>query len=303
MFTKELYCKFRYLLAKNKNFYEICSELGLSDSEVMLLIDSLDNPSIYERLFGKDYIKTKRPAITEGTYKLYSNKEHIRLALLGDTHLCSKSDAVEELREAYYIIEKKKADYVLHCGDFVDGLNPMNKDHERELRERTYEGQLDYALHYYPSYSGKTLIVSGNHDDYWYQLTGKEIIRDFSERRDDLVYLGANRRRIVIGNLTVDLVHGNILQDGSTDFKVGVYIRNIPENERPNIVHLGHMHTPYYNDIYDVSCVRTGALMHSTPYHKSKGYSSDISFYFVDVYFDDDGKVKKIKRKKESLDK
>ncbi|MBQ6282195.1 MAG: metallophosphoesterase family protein [Bacilli bacterium] len=303
MFTKELYCKFRYLLAKKKNFYEICSELNLSDSQVMLLIDSLDDTSIYTKLFGEDYKRLKRPPITEGTYKIYSNKEHLRLALLGDTHLCSKSDAVEEIRDAYYIIEKNQTDFVLHCGDFVDGLNPMNKDHIRELRERTYEGQLDYSLHYYPSYSNKTLIVSGNHDDYWYQLTGKEILKDFSERRDDVIYLGANRRKIAIGNLIIDLVHGNTLQNGSIDFKAGLYIRNIPENERPNIVHLGHMHTPYHNDIYGVLCVRTGALMHLSPYHKSKGYNSHISFYFVDVYFDDDGKVKKIKHKKESLDK
>ena len=41
MFSKELYSKFRYLLSKNRNFNEICSELGLSDNEVMLLINSL----------------------------------------------------------------------------------------------------------------------------------------------------------------------------------------------------------------------------------------------------------------------
>ena len=59
MFSKELYSKLRYLLNKKKNFSEICRELGLKDYEVMLLINSLDDSSIYTQLFGDDYNQMK----------------------------------------------------------------------------------------------------------------------------------------------------------------------------------------------------------------------------------------------------
>ena len=299
MFSKELYSKFRYLLSKNRNFNEICSELGLSDNEVMLLINSLKDNSIYIKLFGDVF--EKRPSIDETTYHISLNKEHIRLALLGDTHLCSKNDTIDLLTDTYYTIEEKNTDLVLHCGDFFDGLYPNIEDYYKCLRVSSYEGQLEYGTIYYPSYSNKTLVVSGNHDDSWYQLLHKEILSDLSKKREDIIYLGPNRRRIAINGLTIDLLHGDILQNGKKNFTIGMYIRNIDEEKRPVIIHHGHTHYGSYNNIYGVRCYRTAAIMHASPYILSKGYKNPMSFYFVDIDFDDNGKVKKIKHRKECV--
>ncbi len=303
MFSKELYCKFRYLLSKKRNFIEICRELDMKDTEVMLLIDSLDDSSIYTKLFGEGYSRLKRPQVTEEPYQINPNKEHLTIALLGDTHLCHKDDAIDVIREGYYIIEKRKTDFVLHCGDLFDGINPNFPDYRRTLKKDTYEEQLEYGISNYPSYSNKTLVVSGNHDDYWYDLVNKEILKDLSLKRDDIVYLGANRRKIMMNGLVIDLVHGDLLKDGSYGFKIGRYLRELDESDRPNIIHYGHKHSSSFNLINGIYCYKTPALMYASPYHRSKGYGNNIGMYFLDVYFDDDGKVKKIKHKKESLDK
>lgn len=303
MFSKELYCKFRYLLSKNRNFIEICRELNLKDSEVMLLIDSLDDTSIYTKLFGEDYSKLKRPQLIAEPYKIYPNKEHLKLALLGDTHLCHKNDAVDIVREAYYIIEKNRTDLVLHCGDFFDGLNPSVPNYASTLKKDTYEEQLEYGILNYPYFSNKTFVVSGNHDDYWYALVNREILEDLSLKRDDIVYLGPNRRRIIIDGVVIDLLHGDVFPDGSYEFKIGKYLSELSEFDRPNIVHYGHKHSSSFNVINGIYCYKTPALMYASAYHKSKGYGNNLSMYFVDIYFDDNGKVKKIRHKKESLDK
>lgn len=133
----------------------------------------------------------------------------------------------------------------------------------------------------------------------------REIIADMAAKRPDIVYLGANRRRINMNGLGIELVHGDILRDGRKDFGMGKYIRSIPQEEQPQIIHCGHTHyNPLHNMVFGVECFRTSAFLRNNPYYRSRGYeATSPQIYIVDVYFDDDGKVKKITSKRKIIDK
>ena len=140
MFSKVLYSKLRYLLNKKKNFSEICRELGLKDYEVMLLINSLEDSSIYTQLFGDDYNPNERPAVSDSIYRLDSSKDHIRIGLIGDTHYCHKSSNPDGVIRAYIEFQNAKVKYVLNCGDVFEGFLWQDEEYKKILLEATYEG-------------------------------------------------------------------------------------------------------------------------------------------------------------------
>lgn len=299
---KELYNRLKYLIKKKKSFSEICSDLELEDFEVRLLIKALREDDKFVDIIDGELITYKRPNVNLEPYYIRIPKDHIRLGLIGDTHLASKSDRIETIDKVYYEAEIKGVDRILHCGDFLDGRLSF-EEHVDSLRETTYDGQVQYGISKYPTFSGITDVVSGNHDDSWYALTGKEIIKDVAKERPDINYLGANSRIIYINGLKISLMHGDIVPYHSKYFKLSRHLSLFNQNERPHIVHTGHLHLSNYTKNGSTEWFRTSSLMNRTRIQRERGLENENSVYWLDVYFDDNGNPARILHKKQTFTK
>lgn len=290
---KELINKIKYLVKKKKSLQEICSLLELKDYEVIGIIELLKQDGYLVDYVNGEIVTLKHPVKTNDVYQIPSSLNEMRLLLISDTHLCSKYDRLDILRYLYAKADDLGVKHVLHSGDFTDGRS-NRPEHMYELKELSYDGQVDYCVDKYPAFSGKTYVIQGNHDNWWYKSTGSEIVKSISKKRDDIVYLGADVADMRIGKLKIRLFHGTGGVSYAKSYKVQKYLDSVPQDEKPHILQTGHIHQAFYLKQDKTHCFQTGCLEDLTPFSRSMGFNGDKSVWWVDVKFDDKGNVHSI---------
>lgn len=300
METKELCNKIKYLVKKKKSFIEICNELQLKDYEVIGLIGLMKQDGELIDYINGELVRLKTPPKINDVYQVEASSSHIPLLLISDTHLCSKYDRLDILRYLYAKADERGVKHILHSGDFTDGRS-NRPEHIYELREPSYEGQVDYCVEKYPTFDGKTYVISGNHDDWWYKSTGSEIVKAIANRRDDIVYLGSDVADMKIGKLKVRLFHGKGGNAYAKSYKVQKYLDSIPLEERPHILQTGHIHQSFYMKQDDTHCFQTSCLEDLTPFARSMGFANDKSVWWVDVEMNDKGQIQNITQELETF--
>ena len=300
METKELCNKIKYLVKKKKGFIEICNELQLKDYEVIGLIGLMKQDGELIDYVNGELVRLKTPPEINDIYQVEASSSHIPLLLISDTHLCSKYDRLDILRYLYAKADERGVKHILHSGDFTDGRS-NRPEHIYELKEPSYEGQVDECVEKYPTFNGKTYVISGNHDDWWYKSTGSEIVKAIANRRDDIVYLGSDVADMKIGKLKVRLFHGKGGNAYAKSYKVQKYLDSIPLEERPHILQTGHIHQSFYMKQDDTHCFQTSCLEDLTPFARSMGLANDKSVWWVDVEMNDRGQIQNITQELETF--
>ena len=299
---KELINKLKYLINKKKDFTIICQELGLKDYEVIGLVEIMKQDGQLIDYVNGQIVKLKKPIKNNDVYEVKNDLEHLKLLLISDTHLCSKYDRLDILRYLYDKAEDLGVKHVLHSGDFTDGRS-NRPEHVYELKETSYQGQIDYCVEKYPAFSGKTYAIQGNHDNWWYKSNGSEIMKPISKERDDIIYLGSDVADMKIGNLKIRLFHGQGGIAYAKSYKIQKYLDTIPINEKPDILQTGHIHQAFYYKQDNTHCFQTSCLEDQTPYCRGLGLANDKSCWWVDVEFDNKGNVHSIRPELETFNK
>lgn len=299
---KELKDKLKYLINKKKDFVTICNELELKDFELVGLIELMKQDGELIDFINGEIVKLKKPIQNNDVYEISNNNEHLKLLLISDTHLCSKYDRLDILRYLYDKAENKGVKHVLHSGDFTDGRS-NRPEHTYELKEHSFQGQVEYCIEKYPTFSGKTYVIQGNHDNWWYKSNGSEILRPISNAREDIVYLGPDVADLKIGKLKIRLFHGQGGIAYAKSYKIQKYLDTIPISEKPDILQTGHIHQAFYYKQDNTHCFQTSCLEDQTPYCRGLGLSNDKSCWWVDVEFDNKGNVYSIKPELETFNK
>ena len=290
---QEICNKIYSMAKKGKSFQEICSQLKLQDYEIAGLITLMHEEGYNIEFANGEIFVLKTPKKNEDIYEIPHNLEHLKLLLISDTHLGSKYDRVDILRYLYAKADDKGVKHVLHSGDFTDGRS-NRPEQVYELREPSYEGQVEYCVDKYPTFDGKTYAISGNHDDWWYKAAGSEIVKSIAKQRDDVVYLGPDVADLKIGGLKIRLFHGSGGGAYAKSYKLQKYLDTIPLDERPDILQTGHIHQSFYMKQDKTHCFQTSCLEDLTPYCRGMGLANDKSVWWVDVDFDDKGNVYQI---------
>lgn len=300
MDTKELFSKIRYLIKKKKGLKDICDILELKDYEVIGLINLMKQDGELIDYVNGEIVKLKTPPKIDDIYRVECTDLHIPLLLISDTHLCSKYDRLDILRYLYKKADERGVKHVLHSGDFTDGKS-NRPEHIYELRECSYDGQVEYCVDKYPHFDGKTYVISGNHDDWWYKSTGSEIIKSIAKRRDDIIYLGADVADLQIGKLKIRMFHGKGGSSYAKSYKVQKYLDSIPLKERPHILQTGHIHQSFYMKQDNTHCFQTSCLEDLTPYARSMGFANDKSVWWIDINMNSKGEIQSITQELETF--
>lgn len=299
---KELKNKLKYLINKKKDLVTICQELDLKDYEVIGIVELMKQDGELIDFINGEIVKLKKPKQNNDVYEISNNNEHLKLLLISDTHLCSKYDRLDILRYLYDKAEDNNVKHILHSGDFTDGRS-NRPEHIYELKETSYQGQVEYCIDKYPKFSGKTYVIQGNHDNWWYKSNGSEILRPIANAREDIIYLGSDVADLKIGKLKIRLFHGQGGIAYAKSYKIQKYLDTIPVNEKPDILQTGHIHQAFYYKQDNTHCFQTSCLEDQTPYCRGLGLANDKSCWWVDVEFDDKGNVHSIKPELETFNK
>lgn len=299
---KEIKNKLKYLINKKKDFATICKELELKDYEIIGLVQLMKQDGELIDYINGEIVKLKKPIQTNDVYEIPHNLEHLKLLLISDTHLCSKYDRLDILRYLYDKANDMGVKHVLHSGDFTDGRS-NRPEQVYELKEHSFQGQVDYCVDKYPKFDGKTYAIQGNHDNWWYKSSGSEILRPIAKERDDIIYLGSDVADLKIGKLKIRLFHGAGGIAYAKSYKIQKYLDTIPVNEKPDILQTGHIHQAFYYKQDNTHCFQTSCLEDQTPYCRGLGLSNDKSCWWVDVDFDDKGNVHSIRPELETFEK
>ena len=299
---KELINKIKYLVKKGKTLQEICSLLELKDYEVIGIVELLKQEGHLVDYINGEVVALKRPVKNNDVYQIPNNLETMHLLLISDTHLCSKYDRLDILRYLYAKADDRGVKHILHSGDFTDGRS-NRPEHVYELKELSYDGQVDYCVDKYPHFSGNTYVISGNHDNWWYKSNGSEIVKSISKERDDIIYLGPDVADVKIGKLKIRLFHGSGGMAYAKSYKIQKYLDSIPLDEKPHILQTGHTHQSFYLKQDNTHCFQTGCLEDLTPFSRSMGFSGDKSCWWVTVNFDNKGSVHSITPELETFGK
>ena len=298
----ELKNKIKILINKKKGLKEICEELNLKDYEIIGLIELMKQDGELIDYINGEIIKLKKPIQNGDVYEIPYNLEHLKLLLISDTHLCSKYDRLDILRYLYAKAEDEGVKHILHSGDFTDGRS-NRPEQVYELKEHSFQGQVDYCVDKYPKFSGKTYAIQGNHDNWWYKSNGSEILKPISKAREDIVYLGSDVADLKIGKLKIRLFHGQGGIAYAKSYKIQKYLDTIPINEKPDILQTGHIHQAFYYKQDNTHCFQTSCLEDQTPYCRGLGLANDKSCWWVDVQFDDKGNVYSVAPQLETFEK
>ena len=290
---KELCDKIYYMAKKRKSFNKICEELELKDYEVIGLITLMNQAGYNIDYLNGEIIVRKNPPKNQDIYEIPNNLEHLKLLLISDTHLGSKYDRLDILKYLYAKAGDKEVKHILHSGDFTDGRS-NSAEQVYELREPSYEGQVQYCIEKYPKFNGKTYAIQGNHDNWWYKSAGSEILKSIAKERDDIIYLGPDVADLKIGKLKIRLFHGSGGNAYAKSYKLQKYLDTIPLEERPDILQTGHIHQSFYMKQDKTHCFQTSCLEDQTPYCRGMGLANDKSCWWVDIDFDNKGRVYKI---------
>ena len=294
--------KLKYLVNKKKTLLEICEALELKDYEVIGLVELMKQDGELLDYVNGEIVKLRKPIKNNDIYELPNNMEHLKLLLISDTHLCSKYDRLDILNYLYDKAEDKGIKHVLHSGDFTDGRS-NRPEHVYELKEASFQGQVDYCVEKYPKFSGKTYVIQGNHDNWFYKSSGSEILKPIAREREDIVYLGPDVADMKIGKLKIRLFHGNGGNGYAKSYKLQKYLDTIPVEEKPHILQTGHIHQAFYYKQDNTHCLQTGCLEDLTPYARSLGFSGDKSCWWLDIDFDDKGNIYSITPELETFGK
>ena len=294
--------KLKYLVNKKKTLLEICEALELKDYEVIGLVELMKQDGELLDYVNGEIVKLRKPIKNNDIYELPNNMEHLKLLLISDTHLCSKYDRLDILNYLYDKAEDKGIKHILHSGDFTDGRS-NRPEHVYELKEASFQGQVDYCVEKYPKFSGKTYVIQGNHDNWFYKSSGSEILKPIAREREDIVYLGPDVADMKIGKLKIRLFHGNGGNAYAKSYKLQKYLDTIPVEEKPHILQTGHIHQAFYYKQDNTHCLQTGCLEDLTPYARSLGFSGDKSCWWLDIDFDDKGNIYSITPELETFGK
>lgn len=202
------------LISENKTLNEISNILGLSNQQIIKRLSLIENSGY---LFERDYhyngeisYHLKNPFYqiqkpNEIHINLPKTEKKIRAVLISDTHKGHIDDANKCHDAVYEYCKKNGIHIIFHGGDlyqgFVSGQKQCNKF-------TAPEKQIEYGIKTFP-YDKNILNITvlGNHDASLWLEYGIDIRQILLNRRHDIIPVGYEYGKILIGNYLFELIH------------------------------------------------------------------------------------------------
>lgn len=213
------------------------------------------------------------------------------IGAMGDTHMCSKQERLDALKDMYRIYAANGIKTVLHTGNYIDGECRFNK---YELKVHGMDAQLAYMGEHYPQIPGiDTYMVSGDDHEGWYaQREGVNIghymysVMRRGGRRDihDLGYMECFiplQHRKSGKTSMVHVIHPGGGSAYAISYTTQKQIESYEGGEKPAVALIGHYHKSEYLLSRNVHAFQTGCFQDQTVFMRKKKLIASVGGWIV----------------------
>ena len=206
-----------------------------------------------------------------------------RFGAMSDLHIGSKYFSEDYLREAFRVMRDMNVDFITLGGDIVDGVSPKRQNAQiYELTEIGYKAQRDKAISLLSEAGIPIFAIAGNHDLYFIESAGANIVEDISQKVPNMTYLGAHEGNICCDGATIKLWHGLDGSSYATSYRIQKIIESLSGGEKPNILLVAHTHKFCYIFDRNIHAVSTGCMQKQTMYMRGKKLAAHIGFQIIE---------------------
>ncbi|NCC68207.1 MAG: metallophosphoesterase [Clostridia bacterium] len=243
---------------------------------------------------GTVYVGNIKKPRTDGVdvdFSELTEGRDLHFAVVSDTHLGSKYEALDELRRFYRMLEDRGIDTVYHVGDLSEGYYSNRPVSIFDTHAVGFTEQVKHIVANYPKGNMTTFFITGNHDATHFRNGFADIGEAVSAEREDLVYLGHNFAKVhLTPHLTMALIHPT---DGVTN-TLSLKLQHIIERNaarRADIMLVGHYHKSCAVKYRDVYGYLVPSFQHVTPFMADNNLYSDVAGMIFTARVDKDGRL------------
>ena len=212
-----------------------------------------------------------------------TGKDRLKLAIVSCTHFGSKYQQLTALKEFTTYAEKTaKVDAFIHAGDVEDGPTKRHRN-PHEVFKHDYAAMLDYCAEALPQTKKPWYIIGGNHDRWWQDDGGPNIIRDLCDRRDDCTYLGQDLGYLNFKDTMIEVFHFDAGSAYAYSYKAQKHIESLDASRKPAVALIGNFHKFCLLTYRNVLAVQLPAFQKQTPWMASKSLVSDVAGVILDI--------------------
>ena len=280
--------KLKYLIDKNYSLSEISSALDMSEYELYSFLLILKQRGYsYDIISG---IPTNKAIIASNFDNpvVIESKNKTQICLVSDIHYASCADRLDVIDEIYCICEERGIDTIICAGDLTDGYYPKRSSYNKTQRVYGFNSTKEYVVNNHPfSPYIKFYSISGNHDQTFYELESSSIIGEIAKAREDIKFIGDNMSLVDFNGIKIFVYHGSG-KAKSLKEKINKYYQNIPIDQKPDILQLGHIHHSYFDRINNTFIVQCAGLVDQNSYARRLDLPLEISAFFLNISKDGD---------------
>lgn len=165
-----------------------------------------NNPAKSYKLYKPIKSEFKAPKID---FEKYFAKT-VEQAGVSDTHIGHQSELIEIEEDAYDTFVARKIAEVYHTGDVSNGPSKHNEWNNGEVREDRATPLAEDVIVLYPYRKGvKTYMILGDHDRWFRDMSGFDLLKAVCASRPDIEYLGVQQGERCDGRILTRFRHFN----------------------------------------------------------------------------------------------
>lgn len=208
--------------------------------------------------------------------------KHYKVGVMSDLHLGSKYSSPEYIKDALKEMETVGCDFITLGGDLVDGMTSKRPWQIYELSVLGYSSQRDLAVEVLGSTEVPIMAISGNHDLYFQQSAGANIVKDICDRIPNMTFLGDHEGDINVSGATIKLWHGIDGNSYATSYRLQKIIESFSNNEYPDILLASHTHKFCYLFDRDIHAISTACMQKQTKFMRGKKLAAHVGFCILE---------------------
>lgn len=159
-----------------------------------------------------------------------------KFMLISDTRLGSRFSQPSLLNDAYQKAYNMGIRNVIHGGNISEGLYSTGSDYEDTLFAKDTLQQVSYIIENYPYLEGmKTYFIGGTKEQIHLTKKKIDIGKRISEKREDMIYLGAGNCYINLAKIKILLSNLKLEKNYTESYQIQKVIDSIRSEDKPNI--------------------------------------------------------------------
>ena len=208
---------------------------------------------------------------------------HHRMAVISDTHIGSRFSPYEWHDVVADKIHELGCECVLHCGDLTEGMRIRRVGTQMyELSDLGFEAQRDRAVECMSKYGIPIYAISGNHDAFFKEYAGADIVKAVADRVEGFEYLGYDTADIKVDGATIRLWHGGDGNSYALSYRLQKVIESMAGGTKPAILLAGHVHKFCYIFERNVHAISCPCMQMQTDWMRGKKLAAHTGFLVLD---------------------